>query len=232
MSFTFLNAQEKLSRLLGDPNSGTDDQWPVADRKKELNRGELQFAKDTGLLREYATSTISSMAASVPSDWLETTAFYIINSSKYIRIDNDREISVKDLERHGDYGGDLPFFYLWELSGTRKMNFLGSTGNNGRTYKWFYKKKPTTELSADADVSLFPEEFREGPVYYAAAELLRQIGKTDQSNDYMAVYAKFVRDGLALAEKLYPEYEQPRPDFNIADTTIQDRQGGGVPVGG
>lgn len=231
MSYTFSDQQNKLSSLLGDPNSSTDDQWPLATRKKEINRGELRFAVDTKMLRNYASGTLSSLTIDFPSDMIEVFVLYILSSStvKY-KITNDREISVKDLERYAGYGGDIPWYYTWEFSGTRKIKFLGSSGNNGRTYELFYIKKPTTELSSDSDESLFPEELREAPVHYAASQLLEQIGKTDLAQYHMNKYLEYVQMGRKLVIDRDLDYDLPRPDFNMGDTQVQDTQGGGFPV--
>ena len=45
MAYTFLDAQNKLSSLLGDSNTGTNNMYPLADRKAELNNAELDFAE-------------------------------------------------------------------------------------------------------------------------------------------------------------------------------------------
>lgn len=227
MSYAFSDMQSKLDSLLGDENEGSTDQWPTAVRKKELNRGEMRFCLDTKLVREYATGTIASMAISFPSDLLEIVALYIVSGSQKWHITNDREIAVTDIERYAGYGGDIPFYYVYEDDGTRKIAFVGSTANNGRTYQLHYIKKPSTELSADADVSIVPEEFREALCYYAAAQLLLQIGKTELAREYMAEYYAYVQRAQERAERQYLSYEQPRPDFNIADITVQDVQGGG-----
>lgn len=230
MSYTFQDQQTKLSQLLGDSNTSTEDAWPLAVRKKAINRGELQFANDSELLRGYDSSTVSSLQIDVPSDWLKTFVLFIINGNKYQKITSDREISVKDLERYGDYGGDIPFYYVWQFSNTRRIKLLGSSGINGRTYQLFYIVKPTTELDDDSDESLFPEEFREASVYHAASELIRQIGKIDMAAEFKTQYLEYVGRAQKRAVEMYMDYDLPRPDFNIADTTIQDIQGGGLPV--
>lgn len=228
MSYTFSDQQTKLSQLLGDSNTGTDDAWPLAVRKKEINRGELRFALDTKMLKENTSSTVSSLEIAFPSDLIEISVLYVQNSGteKY-KITNDREISVKDLERYAAYGGDVPYYYIWEFSGTRKMKLLGSSGINGKTYDLYYIKKPTTELSDDTDTSLFPEEYREASVYYAAGQLLKQIGKVDQSNEYMSEYISIAQRASSTILRRDVNYDQPRPDFNIAEPFVQDIQGGG-----
>ena len=225
MSYLFSDAQAKLSVLLQDSNTGSDDAFPSAVRLKELNRGELQFAKDTKFLEEYATGTISGTSIAVPSDWLETRILIINNQV----LSPDREVSIQDYERYYAYTGTPPYFYYSMQSGTRYINFFGST--NGLTYKWYYYKRPTTELSADSDTSLFPEEFREGPVYYAAAELVQQIGKQDLYDKYRLRYQNFVREAQMAVEKLRLEKQYPNPDFNYVGNTSIDIVGGGGSMG-
>jgi len=222
MSYTFSDQQSKLSSLLGDSNTGSDDMFPLAQRKKEINRGELQFAKDSLLLKEYATGTVASAEISVPSDWLKTFVLIVNNQV----ITNDREISIKDYERYYNYSGTPPYYYFWEFSGTRKIKFIGSS--TGQTYLLYYFRKPTTELSSDSDTSVFPEEYREASVYYAAAELLQQIGKHEQSNKYRQMYFEFVRKAMLDGEAHYLDKQYPVPDVNIiGGGSTTDVQGGG-----
>lgn len=221
MSYVFSDAQSKLSSLLGDSNTGTDDQFPLAQRKKELNRGELAFAKDSLFLQEYATGSISGTSIAVPSDWLETYILIINNQV----IDNTREVSIQDYERYYSYTGTSPYFYYDMRSGTRYINFFGST--DGTTYKWYYFKKPTTELSSDSDTSLLPEEYREGPVYYAAAELMAQIGKQQLADQFMNRYKMIVRDAQMAVEKLRLTKQYPNPDINLVGGTTDLVGGGG-----
>lgn len=221
MSYTFLNQQEKLSVLLGDPNTGTDDAFPLAIRKKELNRGELHFARNTKLLREKASGTIVANSLALPSDWLETVTLVVGN---YV-LTKKNEIPIQDYERWLNYGGTIPLYYVSEESGTRYLKFLGS--GTGSTYSLYYIKRPTTELSDDSDVSLFPEEFREASVYYAAGELLQQQGKNDISDRYFGKYAGMVRDGQDYAEETYMTQSYPNPDINALGNNTTDFQGGG-----
>lgn len=223
MSLAFSDQQSKLSSLVGDSNTGADDAFPLAQRKLEINRGELQFAKDTHLLKNYATSTVSSSEISVPSDWLETFTLIVNN---YV-VKDDREVSVQDYERFYNYSGQPPYYYYWEFSGTRKIKFFGDV--NGQTYYLYYFSKPTTALSDDTDESLFPDEYREASVYYAAAELLQQQGKHEQSDKYRLVYANFVRSAKKDGESLFITKNYAQPDLNIiggAQTT--DYQGQGI----
>jgi hypothetical protein len=215
MSFAFSDQLDKLSRLLGDPNTSSDDQWPLADRKKELNRGELQFALDSKNVKEYASGTIADKEISLPADWLETKTLIItIGGTEYL-LTNKNEISVNQRVRYTNYADLPPKFYVWEFSGTRKMKLLGPTSLNGAAYELFYIKKPTTELSADADVSLLPEEFREGPCYYAARELLLQIGQTQLAAQFDAMYSSFVQKAKDQIDER--DVDNPMPLVDTGD---------------
>jgi len=222
MSYTFSDQQSKLSSLLGDPNTSSDDMFPLAQRKKEINRGELRFARDSKIYRNFATGTVSSKQLAVPSDWMET--YMLIVNNKVIT--NDREVSLADWERYYDWAGEDPYYYFWEFSGSKLLKFLASNGINSQTYNWYYFAKPTTELDLDADVSVFPEEYREASVYYAASELMKQIGKTELAVQYLAVYGAFVQNAMDDIAKDHIKKELARPDFGDvgADDDV-DRQG-------
>lgn len=222
MSYTFEDQQNKLSSLIGDPNTTTDDMFPLALRKKELNRGELQFSVDALDIREYATGTVASSQIAVPSDWIKT-AYLIVGD---YNISNKREISLADWERYYNWAGTPPYFYFWEISGTQYIKFIGS-GIDGSTYKLFYYKKPTTELSANSDTSLHREEYREGPVYYAAGQLLRQIGKEQEASIYFSEYNALVARAKAISEKASVDKEYAIPDFGETDQSTTDIQGHG-----
>lgn len=223
MAYAFLAQQNKLTRLLGDANVSTDDMWPTADRKAELNRGELQFAKDARYLMEYATGSVSSSEISVPSDWLKT---FVLIVNNYI-ITADREISIQDYERFYNYAGTPPYYYYWRFSGTRKIKFIGSV--NGQTYNLYYFRRPTTDLDADADISIHDEEYREASAYYAAYSLLEQIGKTAMADRYKARYLEYVRDAQKFSEEHYLTKEYAHPDNNIiGGANTSDVQGGGI----
>lgn len=226
MSYVFSDAQTKLSILLQDSNTGTDDAFPLTVRKKELNRGELQYAKDTKMLRNKATGTLDATnKLAVPSDWLETVALIVNN---YV-IGKDREISIEDYERYYNYSGSYPFYYMSEESGTRYFVFFGNV--TGVAYSLFYIAKPTTELSSDSDTSKFPEEFREAPVYYAAGQFMQQIGQTLQADRYLTIYTKFVRDGQDYAERMYIKKGYANPDTNMVEAGSTDVQGVGYDFG-
>lgn len=223
MSFTFSDQQALLSTLLGDSNTGSDDAFPSATRKKMINRGELQFAKDSKSLLNYATSTVSSGEISVPSDWLETFTLIVNNYT----LKTDREVSVSDWERYQDYSGEPAFYYYWQFSGTRKIKFFGSV--NGKTYYLYYFAKPTTELSGDSDTSWMPEEYREASVYWAAFELMQQQGKMTIADRYFQKYTGFVNSAKAQVENQFVTKYYATPDFNITNSPATDRQGQGWP---
>lgn len=222
MSYVFSDQQAKLSSLLGDSNTATDDMWPLSVRKKELNRGELQFAKDALYLGEYVTGAVASNEISLPANWLKTFSLVVNN----VQISDEREISINDYERYYNYAGSPPYFYYWRFSDTRKIKFIGNV--NGQTYALYYFKRPTTELDADADVSIHDEEYREAPCFYAASQLLSQIGKTQMADRYMSQYMKLVRDAQLLAEQHFLRKDYPHPDVNIVGgSTTNDIQGQG-----
>ncbi len=226
MSYLFSDMQSKLSGLLGDSNTAVSDMFPLANRKKEINRGEMQFAKDTYLAKEYATGTISSAQIAMPSDWLET---FVLIVNNYI-ITNDREVSIKDYDRYYNYTGNPPYYYYWEFSGIRYIKFFGAS--TGQTYKLYYFKKPSIELSSDSDVSIFSEEFREAPAYYAAAELLQQVGKQQTSDKYRQIYMNFVREAQKKSERTFIDKQYPVPDVNMVGGSSTDVEGGGYNFGG
>ena len=221
MSYLFSDAQSKLSVLLSDSNTGTEDAFPLAIRKKELNRGELQFAKESKCLVNYATGTVSSGQIALPSDWIETFAL-VVNSQLLTR---DREISIMDYERFYNYAGSPPYYYYWVFSGTKYLKFFGNA--NTQTYLIWYFAKPTTELSSDSDTSSLDEDDREGPVYYAAAELMQQAGKNAISDKYRAIYQKMVRDAQKRMEERIRTQIYANPDFNIVGASDNDVQGQG-----
>lgn len=225
MSYVFSDAQAKLSSLLGDDNTGTTDQFPLEVRKKELNRGEMNFCSKSRIVREYATGTVASAQIAFPSDMLQ---IHVLVVGNYV-ITKDREVSIEDYERWYNYGGNIPMYYIDERSGIRYIQFFGSV--NGLTYKLWYFKKPSTELSADSDTSILPEEFREGPVFYAARQLLKQIGKNQIADICGAEYADIIRDAKKYSEELYMTKSYAHPDTNLISAE-QDIAGGGFDLGG
>lgn len=226
MAYVFSDAQNKLSILLQDSNTGADDAWPLTIRKKELNRGELQFAKDSMCVRNKATGTLdATKKITLPTDFLEVVTIIVSNYN----LDRDREISIQDYERWYNYAGAYPLYYFSEESGVRYIYFIGSV--TGLAYSLYYISRPTTELSGDSDTSLLPEEFREGPVYYAASQLLQQVGKSEYADRYLAIYSRLVRDAQKYAESMYRSKRYAAPDTNYTDLGSTDVQGGGYDYG-
>lgn len=207
VAMTFSEQQSMLSRLLMDSNTSTDDMWPLADRKFEINRGEVQFAKDTKILQGYATGTVASQQISIPSDWIETHVL-VVDDEVFT---NDREISLTEWERYVDSGGD--YYYYWvDASNNRILNFI-NTSQDGDTYKLWYFRRPTTALSADDDTSVLPDEYREASVYFAAYRLLKQTGQTQLADIYYRDYLDLVSKGMLYARKLYMNKEKAMPDL-------------------
>ncbi len=218
MSFSFLDQQNFLSQLLGDPNTSSDDMWPQAQRFTELNNGELQFARDAKNLQEYVTGTITSSQIAMPSDWLRT--FLLIVDEMVMNA--NREIAIQDYERYVNYAGSPPYYYYWTFSGTRYIKFLGT----GTTYKLYYFKRPTTALSADSDVSLHPEEYRKAPVYFAASELLKQIGKHQEAQIMDQHYQEYIVRANTDVNENFINKNYASPDFGDVDiNSTSDRQG-------
>lgn len=226
MSYSFLDQQNKLSELLGDPNTTTSDQFPSAIRLKELNRGELQFAIDARDLHEYATGTISSMQVPVPSDYISMFVLIIITTTSQIVINSTDEISLKDWERYYLYQSNRPKFYVWDFSGTKQINLIGQT-QNGQTYKLYYFKKPVTELSAITDTSLHREEFREASPFYAASQLMQQIGKYTQAQQFREQYQMYVDRAYEIQKEEYIDADRATPDFGVNPSVLTDVQGRG-----
>jgi hypothetical protein len=217
MAYTFLDQQNFLSSLLGDPNTSSEDMWPASQRLSELNNGELQFARDAKNLREYATGSVSNNEIAVPSDWLGT--YVLIIDDKVIT--NDREIALQDWERYYTHTGAPPYYYFWEFSGTRYIKLLGSA----TTYKIYYWKRPTTTLVNNTDTSIHPEEYRKAPVYFAAAELMKQIGKHQESQLMYQYYQEYIIRANTDIGKTYINKEYARPDFGEGNSSTSDTQG-------
>lgn len=234
MSYTFSDQQAKLDSLLGDSEEDTDSQFPTSVRKKEINRGELNFARDTLCLLENQSGTVSNKEISLPSEWLETFVLIVDN----VVITNDREISLTQWERYQDWNGDRPFYYFWAFAGIKKIKFFGDV--NGKSYQLFFFEKPTTELSSDSDTSPFDEEYREASVYFAAGNLMLQIGKTDLANTFFShrdpgglllpSYRYYVEKAKVDCEKRYVNLELARPDFGEQFIPENDVQGQGLGI--
>ncbi len=206
---TFLEQQNMLSELLGDPNTSTDDAFPLARRKAALNRGDIQFCSDSKSVKEYVTNTVVANAITIPSDCVEI--FCLILDGDVV--DDKREIDLHQWEDYEDNGWDEPYYYIWEYSGTRKMKFLTNAGATGKTYELYYYKKQATALSGDADVSIISDEFCEAPVYYAAAWLLKQLGKVQLAAVYQNEYENFVGKAILKSEKESININRPNPEL-------------------
>lgn len=228
MSYTFSDQLNKLSSLLGDSNSTNDDMFPSATRYKEINRGELQFAVDAMDLRNYATGTISNQQLALPTDFVKMHVLIISTSVSQIVLTNDREISLKDWERYYLYKSDRPWFYRWDYSGTAYYKFLAASNYvNGQTYYFYYFSKPTTELANLTDISLHRDEFQEGSVFYAASQLMQQIGKFTQAQQYYQQYQSMVERAKAIVGMEYIDAERAVPDFGVRTQVLTDTQGHG-----
>ncbi len=218
--YTFVDSLNKLSSLLGDGDDGTDSMWPLAIRKKELNIAEWALAHDAKDLMGYQSGTIDSTGViSLPTDWVETHVLTVGG----VVITNDREISLEDIETYANNGSTVPYYYFWtDAVGELNVNLIGAI--EGSLYKLYYFKKPTSELSADDDISLHQEQFRNYTAYHAASELMRQIGNNSKANDYRAVYESGVMKADNWARKLYVNKNYARPDLGYSDYGV-DHQG-------
>ncbi len=221
MSMTFANQQTLLNVLLGDSNTGTDDAFPLTVRKLFINRGELQFCKDSKSVREKTTGTISGQQLAFPAGLLRPISLIINN----VDIWTGKQTSITEYERYYTSGSTYPAVYITQESGTRYFNFWGVS--SGKPYILHYIRKPTTALSSDSDESIIDDDFREASVYWAAGELLQQAGKNTIADKYKAIYNKFVRDGQQYAEELYLSLMYAKPDTNFIDAGETDVVGGG-----
>lgn len=221
MGMTFLEQQSYLSFLLGDSNTGSDDAYPLATRKLLINRGEMQFCKDSKAIWEKVAGTISGSSLAFPAGLLEPVALIVNN--KDIWANNQTDIS--QYERYYASSNAYPSVYVTQESGTRYFNFFGAS--NGQAYTLYYIKKPTATLSSDSDESIIDDQFREASCYWAASELLQQVGKNTISDKYAAKYNNFVRDAQKFAELLRVSLNFAQPDMGMIDSGERDVAGGG-----
>jgi len=215
---TFLDQQDLLSELIGDPNTDVDSAWPLAQRKAALNRGDIQFCVDSHSVREYKTDTVASNEIEIPAGWLGTFCLIIGDDV----IDDWRQIDLHQWERFQNNGSEEPYYYMWEYSGTKKMKFLSGSGVNGKTYELYFFRKQTTALDADSDESIIPDEYREAPALWAANRLLKQISKFSQARKMLAEYDDggnmiggyffFVGKAKSKTEKEYLQTNRAAPD--------------------
>lgn len=226
MAYTFGDQLDFLSSLLGDSNTDSESQWPLAQRKTELNMAEKQFAKDSRILLENATGNAVAKAITVPADWLETFVLYVTVSGTKYKVTNDREISPKRLEEANIYSGDYPYYYFWTYSGTRKIVLVGSSNLTTAEYDLYYFAQPTTALDLTTDTSEIQEEYRKASVYMAASNLLPQIGQYTRADWCMGRYNLLVQQAKEVSERLYMNDDPPRPDvLGIGSDSTTDRQG-------
>ena len=219
----FSEQQDLLTDLLGDPNTSSDDAFPLARRKTALNRGEVHFAKDSLCVKEYATDVVASLQIAIPSDYLKLFCLIIDDNV----IDNKREIALHDWERYHDNGNVEPYFYIWTFSGTKYMKFLAGSGLNGKTYKIFYFRKPTTALDADADESIIPDEYREASAYFAAHRLLKSIGMNIRATECKGEYDRLVAEAIIQFGTEHIKKTYPEPDLGDGEVLSEtDHQGG------
>lgn len=219
MGMTFTQQKSKLSRLLGDANTSSDDAWPLADREFEINRGELMFAKDSKSLFKQTTGTVSGQAISLPSDYYGMHILVVDD----IVLTNDQEMPLADYGRFIDSGDDRYYFWV-NTSGTRQINFIDAN-TNSKTYRLYYFGKPTTDLSADADESPFQDEYRECSVYYAAAQLLPQVGKTQLAVYYQQQYDQIAAEARRISEERVKSVIKAMPDILATTQFDRDIQG-------
>ena len=223
MGMTFAQQQTKLSSLLGDSNTGTDDQWPLATRQLELNRGELKLAEEAHDLLGYASGTISSQAITLPSDFLELG--YLLIGGDTILTGKD-EISIQEYQKWINSGEDK--FYFWvNSSNVRQILFIDSNSNS-QAYVLYYYRGPSATLSDDSDESDHQDQFREAPVYYAAGELLPQIGKYQLANYWKGQFEIMARKAEDKTKKLVMEHIRAYPDIVDEGEFEKDIQGRGL----
>lgn len=225
MGMTFLQQQNKLSRILGDPNSSTDDMWPATDRQFEINRGEVKFAEKSKSLFGLITGTVASQKISLPSGFLGIHQLVV----NYINMTGKMEMPLQDYDRYIASGDDKYYFWV-TAGGVRQLNFIDAN-SNGLTYSLWYFKKPIVDLSGDTDESPFEDEFREASVYYAAGELLPQSGKFQLADYYKSEFKRVSEEAKAVTEALFLNSQRPFPDIGNRHQYDKDIQGIGTQYG-
>ena len=216
---TFEEQQNKLSRVLGDSDTELDSLWPLADRKYELNQGELMFAEDSKSLLRRVDGTISSQTISLPSGFKGIHVLIVDD----VPLTNDHEVPLADWERFKD-AGDNKYYFWVNTASTRQINFLDSSVN-GLTYVLFYFGLPTIALDASDDESPLQGKYRNGPVFYAAKELLPVAGKTQLAQYYENEYNKLVLRAREETESLVKSVIKAMPDIFPYNQFDQDKQG-------
>lgn len=216
---TFEEQQNKLSRILGDPDTESDSLWPLADRKFEINQGELMFAEDSKSVLRKVTGTVSSQKITLPAGF-KGIHVLVVND---VPLTNDHEIPLQDWERFSNAGDDK--YYFWtDTDGTRQINFYDSA-TNGLEYTLFYFAIPYTVLSGDSDESIIQGKYRMASVYWAAKELLPMAGKTELAAYYENEYNKLVIRAKEETENLVKSVIKAMPDVDAGSISDQDKQG-------
>ncbi len=219
MTYTFGDQLDLMDILLGDPNTTDDDMFPLAIRKKYINRGEIKFALDSKSMRDYVGGNFVAGEIALPANWLKTHVL-LIDGRKADQL----EIALQDYERYAS-GGDN-YWYQWEVSDVEQITLVNQATAT-LAYKLWYFKKPTVALDDIADVSIIPSEYREASVYWGASELVKQIGKLELAMTYMQIYASYINSAIADVKEKYMDRPNPNVD-NDGDTVGEtDRQGHG-----
>lgn len=195
--------------------------FPLATRKKFINKGEVQFAIDSKCLRELTTGSVASQSISLPSNWVKNHVLYVGSRevSKF-------EIALQDYERY--LNSSEYYWYQWTVSDVEKIMFVTSAVGTSAYSLWYFKK-PTTALADVTDESIIPLEYRDASVYWAAHMLLKQIGKTDMAANMLSMYSAFVNGAMTDVKERYMNRVNPNVDTGdeATEATEVDRQGKG-----
>lgn len=209
-TYTFGDQQNLLSILLGDSGVTSDDMFPQTIRETMLNRGEIRFAMDARDLRGYATGSVASQAITLPTDWYQMHTL-VVNNQDITRF----EIALQDYERYL-YNTDARW-YQWEESGVQVLKLLSSVFD-GYTYKLWYFRVPANALVNTTDTSEHKLQHREAPVYWAGAQFMTQIGKTDLAGQYLALYQQMVQQALEDIKEQFMDRPVPKVDTGDEQT--------------
>lgn len=231
MGLTFKQQQDKLSRMVGDSNTSSDDAWPLVDRQLEINRGELLFAKRTKSLLRRIDGTVASNKIPLPADF---GGIHIVQANDIV-MTSENEMALSDYDRYVNSGDDRYYFWV-DASGstTRALNFI-APNTNGQPYIMWYWGIPSANLSEDDDESPLQDEYREGPVFYAASQLLPQTGKLQLAQHYENKYLAMAIEAQEETEKKVLTVVKAFPDVFPLHEFDKDIQGigafpGGLPV--
>ena len=224
----FRQQQDKLSRICGDSNTSSDDAWPLADRQFEINRGELLFAKKSKSILRRIDGTVASNKIPLPSDF---GGVHIVQANDIV-MTSENEMALSDYDRSVNSGDDKYYFWV-DSSGstTRALNFI-SSNTDGQAYIMWYWAKPSVDLVADSDESPLEDEYREGSVYYAAGELLPQVGKLELAAYYKTLYISLVGEAERETGDKVLSVIKAFPDISQDIVYDKDIQGIGAQPGG